>query len=417
MRSSRGQASLEYLALWALVAIVLAAAAALTAGGLGRQVLYGIERGLCALAGGPCPGPPDVADLEPCPLHRSTRSQDFHVAFAVVKLGAGLSVLEERYSDGKVAVTFADTGNGALTTGVGAHFEVAGVKVGAKASASAGVVFTTGRTWRFSSQAAADAFVHHYGSDQTLLGRLGSDARRICPLCHLVGWEPDKPPPPDATYLQGGGQLQAGASAGLGLGAQAKAVLTGALGRRRSQSGQTTWYARLDGDAAARFSAGVGLGAGAGATALAEYTVDGAGRPQRLMVRLVGRALGESADAALLPRFSGRGTVVEAETALDLADPRDRASARALLGALGHARAGELPRRLGDVLARMRDHGTATLRTFGLHDRHGGLDAGIALGVVAGGGYAHAAQQLDLTGVYERLPGLGFLPRTDCLAL
>jgi len=418
VRSCRGQSSVEYLALWALVAIVLAGAAALTAGGLGRRLLYGVEHGLCVLVGGPCPGPPpDVADLEPCPLHRSTRSQDFHVAFAVVKLAAGLSVLEERTSDGRVSVTFADTGSGALTTAVGAHFELANVKVGAKVTASAGVTFTSGRTWRFAGQAQADAFVHHFGSDQTLLGRLGNDARRICPLCRLVGWEPDKPPPPDAVYLHGGGLAQAGASAGLGLSAEAKAVLTGALGRRRSRDGKTTWYLRLDADTAARFFVGAGLGGGAEASALAEYTIDRAGRPQRLMVRLVGRALAGFAGFGLPARFTARGAVLENESVLDLTDAGDAAAARGFVGALHHARAGELSRRLADVLARMRDHGTDTTRTFGLRDRAGALDAGVAFGVVAGAGYAHSDRQLELTGVYERLPGLGFLPRADCLAL
>lgn len=416
MRSARGQASLEYLALWTLVAIVLGGAAALTTGGIGRQVLYGIEHGLCALIGGPCPPPPpDVADLPPCPLHRSSRSQDFHVGFTVVKLGAGLAVLQERFSDGAVAVTFADTGSGALTAGVGAHFDLGRVKVGAQAAAAVGVGFTTGRTWRFASQGAADAFVHRYGSDQTVLGRLGNDARRVCPVCHLIGWEPAKPPAPNATYLQGGGLLQAGASAGLGLRAEVRGALTGALGRRRARGGATTWYVRLDGEVAARVSAGLGVGAGSGASALGEYTVDGAGRPKRLVVRVAGRGLMESARRP--GGFSGHGGAVETEIALDLEDPGNGAAAQALLAALADGRASELPRRVESLLKRVRDHGTATLRTFALRDRHGGLDAGVALGVVAGGGYAHADQQLDLTGVYERLPGLGFLPRADCLAM
>ncbi len=425
MRASRGQASLEYLALWALLSIVLAGAAALTADGLGRQVLYGIERGLCALVGRPCAAPPPaVADLAPCPLHRSSRTQDFHVGLTVVRLGAGLAVLQERFSDGAVAVTFADTGHGALTAGVGAHFEMGPLKGGALASAAVGVGFTTGRTWRFPSQGAADAFVRRYGSDQTLLGRVGNDARRICPVCHLVGWEPARPPAPDAVYAQGGGLVEAGASAGLGLHGEARAALAGALGRRRARDGTKTWYVRLDGEVAARISAGLGVGAGGRASAVAEYTVDGTGRVKGLAVRVAGLALVESAGvpalssfASALPRFSGHGGAVEAEIALDLDEPGNAATAHALLGALAHARTAELARRVDDVLARVRDHGTATLRTFGLRDRHGALDAAVALGPVAEGGYAHADQQLELTGVYERLPGLGFLPRADCLTM
>jgi hypothetical protein len=428
-RSTAGQASLEYVALWGLVAVVVGAAAALTSGGLGASVAYALQRGLCAVTGSVCPAPPRAAsDLPPCPVRRTSKGEAYDVSLAVVKLGGGLAVLEERDSAGRVSVTFTNTGHGALTAGIGAHFDLGGLDVGAVATGEVGIGFTAGRSWRLRSQSAADAFVARYGSDQTLLGRLGNDARRICPLCHILGWEPDVPPAPDESYLEGGGRLGAAAVAGLGARAEAGAALADALGRRRRRTGETTWYLRLDGSVAARLFVGVGLGGTAGGAALAEYATDRVGRPVELRIRLAGGRAGEMAlprgepvpgglqTRVPVPPFRGRGRFMETETTLDLTDPRNREAALDVLGALGPG-APSLPHRLDVLAGRLRTRGVTDLRSYRVRTTHRGADATVALGVVAGGGLSSDAQALDLTGVYTRLPGLGYLPRADCLAL
>jgi hypothetical protein len=430
-RSASGQASLEYVALWALITVVLGAAAALTGGGLGGHVVYALQRGLCAVTGAPCPAAPrPVADLPPCPLRRTSRGEDFAVSVAFIKLGGGLAVLEQRDSSGAVTVTFTDASRAGLTAGVGAHFDLGGLDVGAALTGEVGVGFAAGRSWRFASQAGADGFVRHYGSDQTLLGRAGNDARRRCLLCNLVGWEPDSPPPPDEVFLEGGGRLQGRAAAGLGARAEVGAALADALGRRRRRTGETTWYIRVDGSLAARLFVGAGLGGTTGGAALAEYTTDGAGHPRELRLRLAGRSAGELAlpqaelrpGAPLQPRvpvppFRGRGTLTESETALDLSDPGNRRVALSFIGALGAAGLPSLPGSVDALVGRMRTHGVTDLRSFRLRDSHRGLEGTVGLGAVAGAGVTRDTQRLDLTGVYTRLPGLGYLPRADCLAI
>lgn len=411
LRNPRGQASLEYLALIALVAIVITGAAALTSGGLGTEVAYGVRRGLCAVAHTKCPPRPrDVADLPPCPLGRSSRTEDFSVSVAFVKLGGGLGVLEERTSDGRVAITFTNSGSAGLTAGVGAHFAIGQVRVGAAAGGDVGVTFSAGRSWTFPSQKAADVFVQHYGSDQTMAGRLGNDVRRACLPCQIAGWEPDTPPQPDAVFLEGG--LRAGLKvvAGAGAHAELQGTLQGVLGRRQGRDG-TTLYVRLDAATAGRFFVGLGLGATAGASAFAELSADHAGHLQKLVVRSARRWSTQSAPrrtpgSVRPPKFAGNGGLTELETSLDLGDPASRDAA------LGFLERGGLPR----LLARMRDHGVSTTRSYRLQDTHDGVGGAVGLGAVAGGGYASDSQGLELTGVSTRLPGIGFLPRADCLS-
>lgn len=411
LRDRRGQASLEYLALVALVVVVITGAAALTSGGLGTEVAYGVRRGLCAVSGTKCPPHPrDVADLPPCPVGRSSQTEDFNVSVAFVRLGGGLGVLEERTSDGHVTVTFTNSGSAGLTAGVGAHFAMGQVRVGAVAGGDIGVTFSAGRSWTFASQKAADVFVHHYGSDQTMAGRLGNDARRACLPCQIVGWEPDTPPPPDAVFLEGGPRAGLRVVAGAGVHLALRGTLESVLGRRQGREG-TTWYVRLDAAAAGRFFVGLGLGATAGASAFAELSSDRSGHPQKLVVRLARRWSTQSAPrrapgSARPPKFAGSGGLTEVETSLDLGDPSNRAAA------LGFLDGGGPPR----LLARMRDHGVSTTRSYRLQDTHDGVEGAVGVGAVAGGGYTSDSQGLELTGVSTRLPGLGFLPRVDCLA-
>ena len=71
---TRGQATSEYVALVALVAVVLALAAGLTSGGVAGHVLAGLQRGLCGVAGKACPrSQPLDADPNPGDGHDDGR--------------------------------------------------------------------------------------------------------------------------------------------------------------------------------------------------------------------------------------------------------------------------------------------------------------------------------------------------------
>jgi hypothetical protein len=413
-----GQASIEWVALIALVAVVLGAAAALTWGGLGPKVAYAIRRGICTVGADRCPAPPpDRTDLPPCPVKRSSREQDFHVELSFIDLGGGLGVQEETTSDGRVTVTFTNSGSGGGVVGIGASFQLGSVTANAGVSAEASVKFTAGKSWTFPDQAAADRFVERYGSDQDLARHVLNDARRLCFFCGLLGVHgPPKPPPADVTYLEGGLHLTLGAEAKAIWGAHLSADLEAAIGHSDERAnGEHTLYLRLADSAGGELFASSGFGAAAGVSGIAQLTVDRHGRPlslrletvtTRAMLRQEPSYRGPGGDSAQLVKdLHGEGTVKELEADLDLADPAAAAAARTFLHGGG---AGALTRAIAA-------HGSTTLRTFAAAGTSGGVGATLAVGAEAGGGLSHSSQHLKLTGVYTRLPGLGFLPRADCL--
>lgn len=421
MRPAHGQASVEWIALCLLIAIVLGTAAALTWGGLGDGVAYAIRRGLCEVGGDRCPGrAPHRPDLPPCPRERYSRSQDFDLDLGFLRFGGGLGVQEERTSDGRVTVTFTNSGGAGLVGGLGVTFEVGPLEGGIGVEASLTMRFTAGRSWSFPDRRAADRFLRRYGQDQGLAHHLLDDARRLCPFCS----QPPSPPPADVTYTEGGPVLSLAAGADAILGAFGAAQLSAALGSAHDRhSGERTLYLRLGGGAAAELLAAVGASAGGTVSALAQLTLDRRGRPIRLSLQaaLAGGTQrtprpdpfhpGPVLRVPQLPVLSGSGRLREIESDLDLTDPAvKRAAARTLRALLyGGGPAGESG--LGALLAA---HGRTTVRDFASSDEHGGTGATLALGVTAGGDYTHTRQGLGLQRVWTRLPGLGFLPRADC---
>ncbi len=425
-RCPRGQASTEYVAILAVVGVVLASAAAITTGGLGDAVLAGLRRGLCALTGARCPPARAAArpDLPPCPVARDLRAEELGVAAGIAKVGLELGLRVERRSDGRVTITFADAAREGLTAGVGAHLEAGPVRVGASGSADAALTFAAGRAWELPDADAAARFLRRYGGSQELLGRVWQRVREICLLCGLLTDDPPAPPPPDVRFVSGGGAIGLHGRAGAGpLQATVDAALTGALGRRVARDGATTWYVQVDGSAAAHAGFGLSADGLAAAGAVLAYAADRRGRPVRLTLTLSGRwgaAHGARLPAGLpgaLGRRVERGAAVESESALDLADPANAAAARAVLAALRPGRGDRLPAALRALAGRAHAAGTTTVRTWraGGESAHAGTGVGVGARLDADWSRRHARQAL--TAVATRLPGLGFLPRADCLAV
>lgn len=420
-----GQASGEYVALLALVAVAFALASGLTAGGVGARLLAGMQRGLCLVVRGACPSPTPVeADLAPCPLERGTRTEELSETLGVVRLASSGTLSATRTSDGRVTVTLADGSAVGGEVGAGARLHVGHASIGGRVRGGASATWTSGRAWRFPSAAAARDFVARYGEKATIGGKLVDEVRSTCSLlCDAVGWRPHPAlPPPDATYAEGGASAQLSADLGEGpavatAGTSAAAV----LGRRVERDGTRTWYLRLDGTAGAGLDLVLtGAAVVAGGEQVLTYTVDGHGAPVALglqtAARLDGR--GRLGTAPALPGARAElrgGAVVELQATLDLQDRDSRAAAHAALAALLDPRAtGTVASAVAALARRIAAHGEVDRRTYALTGTAAGVGASVALGVELSGGFERTTEGLRLLSAETRLPGLPFLPRDDC---
>lgn len=154
-----GQATLEYIAAVALLAVVLVVAApAVGAPDIGRKVVDAVKHGICIVGGDICTtGDAARAGLAPCPLKSDTTGgEGFVTAFSVELGGKWLLTVTPR-SDGSVAVVRTASGSAGITGGVGAEFSLG--QVGA--SASARLRIQGARGWTFPDQAAANRFLEH----------------------------------------------------------------------------------------------------------------------------------------------------------------------------------------------------------------------------------------------------------------
>src|SRR5690606_11004539 len=131
LRCCRGQATVEYAALVALVAIALAGAVGLTAGGLGGHVLAALQRALCRVMPIGCPAPiVPGPDLAACTVERDERGERVSATVAVVRLGAGGTLTVNRLSDGRATVTLARGSGAGGQGGLGARLRLGRRQVG-----------------------------------------------------------------------------------------------------------------------------------------------------------------------------------------------------------------------------------------------------------------------------------------------
>lgn len=408
------------MALVLLVAVVLAIAAGLTSGGVGGQVLAGLQRGICAVAGTACPHPaPSGPDLAPCPVERTTRRESLDGAFDVVRLGESGTLTAARTSDGRVTVTLAD--GTTIGAGVGIGFELGtGGRHGVEATARLSTTVASGRSWTLPSAAAAQAFVDRYGSKATIGGQAVDLLRSRCSLlCDAIGWRPHAElPPPDERYMSHGAAAKAQASSGP---AELQTSAEGLLGARRRRDGSTTWFLQLDADTALDVVLGADrVGPRAQRQAVVSYALDARGQPAQLVVHTVARGGGRVRlrGARGAGRVGGGGAgqqVTELDATLDLHDVRNAAAAKAFVAALGDPLAlGRLRRAAAAVRRRVAEGGVVDRRAYALSSTTFELGAEGELGAQLGADFQRAQEGMRLLSAETRLPGLPFLPRDDC---
>lgn len=336
MRSPRGQATIEYVGALLLLAVALAGSAvAIGDPGIARAVVAKLRLGLCIVGMDVCT-PEDAAarGLEPCLLSSERREETGGVSFLNFRVGATDVWTAERRSDGTILLRAAGGSQVDATAGFG--FTFIRTKVGG--SASAGLSFASGRTWRVTEAQLARIIERTHG-DPSEITHLD--------LERTLGAPADD-------YREAGGS----ATAALGIDEDAdlpsgSGTGRSTLGRRTSRDGTVTWY----------------VDAGGAGAALVNELIPG--------VRVSGHAGAEyrqSDPPVLTLRYGGDHT--ETTLTLPLRTPEDRAAADRVIGF--EPRDPLLPWR--DLVNRIRARGTVQRNRYEDASDTDGWAAELALG-------------------------------------
>jgi hypothetical protein len=400
MRSTRGQATVDYVALIAVLAILSSAAlttATAGAAGIVNAVVGQIRRALCIVGGGPCP------DLtrRPCTVASTRDAHHIAVDVLLVRIDHDRSVLRERMSDGTVRLTVARSGGAGAEVGVGARagVTVRGRRIGLSGEARAGAqgVLGAGKVFVARDEREADAFM-----------RAIRDGR-------------SPPAPPREVFVEGGtrglGQIGIGP-------ALAGAVVEGLAGttvgaRRDERTGAVTLALQWGGSGSGAATVALGGPAGtADRATMLGLTLDRHRRPTELSFSAGGtlaagtalppglaRALGSATGASM----STGGRRWELAARLDLRDP---AVAAAWARVRRDPSSGDGIAALG---AMIRDRAYLDVRTYRTSGSYDGAAAGMSGGFRIGGEYDHAIDRSRLLAASSRPPGGLWEPRLDCV--
>jgi hypothetical protein len=394
----RGQASLEYVGVVALVAVVLALAAALTAPpDLARSVGTQIRRALCIVAGGDClePGGPRA-----CVVRSLERRRDARADVLFLRLSDGRVVLREVRSDGTVQVTVTQGAGAAAAAVLGGRAAAGDRGAELTAEGGAGVRAAFARTFVRPDEASADRLITELADADPPVGGVAAE------LARLAREEPGDGPVPDRRRYSLGGEVSGEAALGvLGLEASADALsgLTASVAVD-TRTGEREVGLRLASAVTARLTAplaeaGLGLSADASAT----LTFDRAGRPLRLVLADVRAVRG---DVQVGAHRSQGGDRVESEVRLDLTDP---AAARDV----GLALRGQ-PLPVARTARRLVRDGRIDVRVYATEREEEGWSAGVGVIASLGAEVVRATERSRLVLAAAREPGQGWARNLDC---
>jgi hypothetical protein len=409
MRSERGQATVDYVALLAVGALLLtAAAAAVTAvgaPGVANGVLGQFRQALCVVSGTACPAPA----RRPCTVASTRDVRHIAVSIALVRLDDDRTVLRERLSDGTVRLTAAQRGGAGVEVGVGggARIDVRGHSVGADREARAGVqgVLGHGEVFYAHGEREADELLRAIGARRRPgAGRGGPRAREV--------------------FVEGGVRALGNVdlSGGAMLAGQLDGMADAMLGARRDRRSGELQISLGAGGAGAGLVA-IMMGGNAGALdgqAVLGLTLD----RRRRAVELSLSASGSVAAGELLPpglarpleqadvpgaALSASGRRWELDARVDPRDPGVAAAWRAFRRAPASPAA---IRRLGEQL---RDRAVVDVRSYRLDSSSEGVALAGALGLRFGGELEHATDRSKLLTAARRPPFGLWEARADCL--
>src|SRR5690349_18279098 len=160
MRCQRGQATVDYIALIAIVALLIGAAAAVAGGGapsIVNGVLGGVQRALCVVTGRTCP----ALAQQPCVDSSDRRAIHAAVSFVIFRVDKDHIFIRENMSDGTVRLTLAQRSSVGVEVGLGGKLKLKLKRrtIGFSREARIGAqgVFGNGMVFVADSAAEADA--------------------------------------------------------------------------------------------------------------------------------------------------------------------------------------------------------------------------------------------------------------------
>ena len=393
MRFSRGQASIEYLGIVALIALVLGALVvpALAGADVAGAVVAQVRRALCVVSGGDC-----EEDRRPCAVDTHGTRESQHVNIGFFRYGQDRLTMRETRSDGTVAVTVLKDHRLGLDAGIGVDAHAGSLGFGASVRGALLARLGSGTTAVFPTARDADrgmALLSH--------GRVPPGATRV-------------------RLARGGLGAELEAIGGQGNVHVADDVIAG-----RSvdeSSGRTTYSLR------GSWEAQGALGLKDLTSANGDVAVDVAvtltkardGRFIDLGLEAAGSLYGSASIpkiagpiAGLLPSGVEGGRRWTLEQHLDLTDAGNRAAAAAFVDALGHPK--RLPGAGAELARRFVTRGVTDVRAY----RFAAEDDGAGAHIGAGGKFGAAddwhVERAHLLAALQRGPDGIWRHRSDCL--
>lgn len=386
MRPTAGQATTEYVAVIALIAVVLALAApAVGAPSIGPAVVRQLERALCVVGLDICDAQmAREAGLAPCPLDADMTGHELSATVFSIDVGHRTTLTVTERSDGTVGVVRTVGGHAGVSGGSGGGVGAGPVQASVGVDGAARFRVQAARGWDFPDRPTAERFLKH-----AVLNTFN---------------EADFP----ATWhsLEGGDELSGSVGAVLGgkdaggTAGSASVAAGQALGGRIGRDGVVTLYGRVgaEAEASAPFKPAWGPGR---AELLVEYTV-GRDGPRELVFRTA------------VPQNRSGTRVADTAYRLDLRVPENRAVARSLVDAAWPWPT-ELRGAIRAVFDRIGTHGTIERLVSEVEDDGSGFGASGKAGVEFGATFKRIAVHRSLVEASARAGGFE-RRRLDCQA-